>query len=175
MNGHKKETVFFLRRSIAVVSNNYPLGKNVGSQISNVFTPRGYQTQICKFAESAQTSHIQSVTDLLFPEFLAASSTTAFLTGMASMMITPSVFLSLICLVAVVSASDSDESDGCSETANYLLSFYGLWKEDRHPNTPLPGNAHFSPLVGCSHGSDYVMWRPGAKAPAGVELVAETG
>ena len=94
---------------------------------------------------------------------------------MASGMITPSVFLSLVCLVAVVSASDGNESDGCSGTANYVLSFYGLWKQDTHPNTSLPGNAHFSPLVGCSHGSDYVMWRAGAEASAGVESVAETG
>ena len=90
-------------------------------------------------------------------------------------MITPSVFLSLVCLVAVVSASDGKESDGCSGTENYVLSFYGLWKQDRHPNTPLPGNAHFSPLVGCSHGSEYVMLRAGAEASAGVESVAETG
>ena len=94
---------------------------------------------------------------------------------MASVMITPSLFLSLICLVAVFSASDSNESGGCSGTANYLLSFHGLWKQDRHPNTALPSNAHFSPLVGCSHGSDYVMWRAGEKASAGVELVAERG
>ena len=94
---------------------------------------------------------------------------------MASGLITPSLFLSLVCLVAVFSASDGEESGGCSGTANYSLSFYGLWKQDRHPNTTLPGNAHFSPLVGCSHGSDYVMWREGEKASAGVELVAETG
>ena len=80
-----------------------------------------------------------------------------------------SVFLSLICLVDVVSSAE------CSGTANYLLSFYGLWKVDRHPNTVLPGGAHFSPLVGCSHGSGYVMWREGALASPGVELVAETG
>ena len=53
-------------------------------------------------------------------------------------MITPSVFLSLVCLVAVVSASNGNESDGCSGTAHYVLSFYGLWKQDRHPNTSLP-------------------------------------
>jgi len=121
-----------------------------------------------------QTSHIKGVIDLLFPEFLAASNTTTFL-RMASGMITPSVFLSLVCLVAVVLASDGDESDGCSGTANYVMSFYGLWKRDRHPNTSLPNGAHFSPLVGCSHGSGYVMWHPCAKASAGVELVAETG
>jgi len=91
---------------------------------------------------------------------------------MTSGMTTPSVFLGLVCLaqVAVVSASDE-----CSGTANYLLSFYGLWKQDRHPNTALPGGAHFSPLVGCSHGSDYVMWRAGTMASIGVESVAETG
>jgi len=89
---------------------------------------------------------------------------------MASGMITASVFLGLLCIVTVVSASD-----GCSGTANYVLSFYGLWKRDRHPNTALPVGAHFSPLVGCSHGSDYVLWRAGAKASSGVEEVAETG
>ena len=90
---------------------------------------------------------------------------------MAYRMITLSVFLSLVSLVAVVSSA----GEKCSGTANYLLSFYGLWKQDRHPNTNLPPGAHFSPLVGCSHGSDYVMWRAGENASSGVERVAETG
>ena len=95
---------------------------------------------------------------------------------MASEMITPSVFLSLVCLVAGVSASHGNESDhGCSGTAHYVLSFKGLWKQDRHPNTTIPNDAHFSPLVGCSHGSGYVMWQSGAPASPGVESVAETG
>ena len=87
---------------------------------------------------------------------------------MASGMITLSALLSL---VAVVSSA----GEKCPGTANYTLSFYGLWKQDRHPGTAIPGNAHFSPLVGCSHGSDYIMWRVGTKASPGVELVAETG
>lgn len=90
---------------------------------------------------------------------------------MAYRMITRSVFLSLVSLVAVVSSAGQK----CPGTANYTLSFYGLWKQDRHPGTPLPNNAHFSPLVGCSHGSDYVMWRAGELASSGVELVAERG
>ena len=94
---------------------------------------------------------------------------------MASGMITPSLFLSLVCLVAVFSASDGVESGGCSGTANYVLSFYGLWTKDRHPNVDVPGSAHFSPLVGCSNGSDYVMSRAGEKASPGVKLVAERG
>ena len=87
---------------------------------------------------------------------------------MASGTITLSAILSL---VAVVSST----GEKCPGTANYALSFYGLWKGDRHPGTTRPGNAHFSPLVGSSHGPDYVMWRAGAKASAGVELVAERG
>ena len=63
----------------------------------------------------------------------------------------------------------------CPGSASYTLTFRGLWKVDRHPNTGLPRGAHFSPLVGCSHGSDYVMWRTGGKASSGVESVAETG
>ena len=63
----------------------------------------------------------------------------------------------------------------CPGTANYTLTFRALWTLDRHPNTALPPNPHFSRLVGCSHGADYVMWRDGTKASPGVESVAETG
>jgi len=77
----------------------------------------------------------------------------------------------LLNLAAVVSSAGVT----CSGSASYSLTFRGLWKLDRHPNTPLPGGAHFSPLIGCSHGSDYVMWRAGTKASPGVESVAETG
>ena len=87
---------------------------------------------------------------------------------MASGMITLAAFLSL---VAVASSA----GEKCPGAANYTLSFYGLWKQDRHPKTTIPDNAHFSPLVGCSHGSDYVMWRVGEKASPGVKLVAERG
>ena len=63
----------------------------------------------------------------------------------------------------------------CTGTANYMLTFRALWTLDRHPNTAMPPNPHFSRLVGCSHGADYVMWRGGTKASPGVESVAETG
>ena len=77
----------------------------------------------------------------------------------------------LLSFVAVVSSAGVK----CSGTASYTLTFRGLWKLDRHPNQPLPPGAHFSPLIGCSHGSNYVMWREGGKASRGVESVAETG
>ena len=82
--------------------------------------------------------------------------------------------LTLTALLALVAAVSS-ALVACPGLASYTLTFRGLWKLDRHPNTRLPGDAHFSPLVGCSHGSDYVMWRAGAKASSGVESVAETG
>ena len=81
--------------------------------------------------------------------------------------------LTLTALLALVAAASS-ASVACPGSASYTLTFCCLWKLDRHPNTRLPGGAHFSPLVGCSHGSDYVMWRAGAKASPGVESVAET-
>ena len=76
---------------------------------------------------------------------------------MASGIIKLSAFLSLIAVV-------SSAGEKCPGTANYTLSFYA--------SLAFYG---FSPLVGCSHGSDYVMWREGAMASAGVESVAETG
>ena len=63
----------------------------------------------------------------------------------------------------------------CPGTANYTLTFRALWTVDRHPTVALPQGAHFSPLVGCSHGREYVMWRQGEQASPGVESVAETG
>ncbi|KAL9952224.1 hypothetical protein ACROYT_G039445 [Oculina patagonica] len=74
-------------------------------------------------------------------------------------------------LVAFVSSAGVK----CPGTANYTMTFRGLWKQDRHPSEALPGGAHFSRLIGCSHGADYVMWRDGRKASPGVKLVAETG
>ena len=76
------------------------------------------------------------------------------------------VFLSVV--AAAVSSS-------CPGIANYTLTFVALWKQDRHPNTPLPFNPHFSTIVGASHNASYVMWRAGEKASPGVESVAETG
>ena len=87
---------------------------------------------------------------------------------MAHRIITLTALLNLFAIVSSASVT-------CPGSASYTLTFRGLWKLDRHPNTRLPGGAHFSPLVGCSHGSDYVMWRAGGKASAGVESVAETG
>ena len=63
----------------------------------------------------------------------------------------------------------------CPGTAKYTLTFRVTWTTANHPNTALPNSAHFSPLIGCSHNSDYIMWRRGLKASPGVKVVAEIG
>ena len=63
----------------------------------------------------------------------------------------------------------------CPGNANYILTWKASWTRDNHPNTQLPSGAHFSNLIGCTHGSDYIMWRRGMNASAGVKLVAERG
>ena len=61
----------------------------------------------------------------------------------------------------------------CNGSAKYTLTFQAEWTSARHAN--FPSDPHFSPMVGCSHKADYVMWRPGEKASTGVKNVAETG
>ena len=79
-------------------------------------------------------------------------------------------------LVAVLSIFVvSSAAVKCPGTAKYTLTFRVTWTMANHPNTALPSNAHFSPLIGCSHNSDYIMWRRGMLATPGVKLVAERG
>ena len=54
------------------------------------------------------------------------------------------------------------EGKSCNGLANYTLRFQGEWTRERHPN--FPRGAHFSPMIGCSHNSGYVMWKAGIKA-----------
>ena len=63
----------------------------------------------------------------------------------------------------------------CQGTAKYTLTFQAEWTSQSHPNFPSGSNPHFSPLVGCSHKADYVMWKPGINATTGVKNVAEFG
>ena len=56
----------------------------------------------------------------------------------------------------------------------YRATFDALWNSTDHPNN-FPLNAHFSPLVGASHGSGFDIWTSGEVASGPVELVAELG
>lgn len=55
----------------------------------------------------------------------------------------------------------------------YRVTFDALWNPIDHPN--FPASAHFSPLIGASHGAGFDIWSPGETASQGVENVAETG
>ena len=61
----------------------------------------------------------------------------------------------------------------CPGTATYTLSWKATWTQANHPNTALPSSAHFSPLIGCSHSADYIMWRRGQKVSPGVKLIVK--
>ena len=63
----------------------------------------------------------------------------------------------------------------CSGKQEYKLTFEGTWSKTRQPVTTFPENAHFSPLVGCTHKYNYKFWSPMTMASQGVKEVAETG
>lgn len=76
------------------------------------------------------------------------------------------------------SNNSSTKTDTGSGTVSYTLTFKQTWNKTDFP-TNFPGNPHFSPLVGATHNSQVVIWRPagkgGAKTTDGLKIVAETG
>lgn len=62
----------------------------------------------------------------------------------------------------------------CSGEQTYTVEFQGMWTKERQPKG-FPNNAHFSPLIGCTHKYTYKFWSPMTMASAGVQKVAETG
>jgi len=70
----------------------------------------------------------------------------------------------------------SVHSFGQSE-ATYSVNFTSNWTQTAHPHSSgsLPGNAHWSKLVGATHNSDVVFLEMGGIATQGVENIAETG
>lgn len=75
-------------------------------------------------------------------------------------------------------SSDSDTTDhACNanaDKARYQLTFKDNWSKVNFP-TNYPTGAHFSHLIGATHNKDIQLWKPGGKASAGIELMAETG
>ena len=59
--------------------------------------------------------------------------------------------------------------------ATYKITFKGDWTRANHPTVPLPGPAHFSPLIGAVHNESATVWKKGDKATEGFTLVAELG
>ena len=81
-----------------------------------------------------------------------------------------------LCLVLSLLSCDSTEAMTCQGSEKYKFPFQAEWTAQSHPEDfPSGYNPHFSSVVGCSHNSSYVMWKPGELASQGVKLVAELG
>src|SRR5262245_57537829 len=59
-------------------------------------------------------------------------------------------------------------------TARYAVTFEASWSALTHP-TDFPANAHFSPLIGATHGSRVGFWRTGESASPGIHAVEARG
>ncbi len=61
-----------------------------------------------------------------------------------------------------------------AEPASYTVAFERTWSSDTHPQD-FPLLAHFSPVIGVTHGAGYDPLRGGATASAGIEKLCEEG
>lgn len=87
--------------------------------------------------------------------------------GSRSLCAITSISLTLaVCLSAQTLAQDS---------ANYKMTFQGLWTTDDIVDDRLPSGAHFTTVVGAKHNSSTSLWTPGGTASRGIENVAELG
>lgn len=59
-------------------------------------------------------------------------------------------------------------------TARYRVTFDATWSAATHP-TDIPGNPHFSGLIGGTHGPAVSFWQEGGLATEGIRLMAERG
>eukprot|EP01025_Chloroclados_australasicus_P059013 TRINITY_DN7450_c0_g1_i1.p9 TRINITY_DN7450_c0_g1~~TRINITY_DN7450_c0_g1_i1.p9 ORF type:complete len:254 (-),score=45.40 TRINITY_DN7450_c0_g1_i1:372-1133(-) len=69
---------------------------------------------------------------------------------------------------------DVDDEMECNGTAVYKVVFDFVWSSNTHP-TDYPATAHWSPVSGTVHNSNYRMWGADLLATPGVQQVAETG
>ncbi len=64
----------------------------------------------------------------------------------------------------------------CSRSATYGVTFRATWNATSHGSSPpFPSGAHFSRVVGTTHGGDVSFWNSGGIATDGIESMAETG
>lgn len=81
----------------------------------------------------------------------------------------PLLLLLIISLFSVYSYAQSE--------ATYSVTFTSNWTQTAHPHSSgnLPGNAHWSKLVGATHNDQVVFVEMGGLATPGVEDIAELG
>ena len=68
----------------------------------------------------------------------------------------------------------TDDQERYEYSARYRLTFQAEWSSASHP-IDFPIGAHFSPLVGNTHGLSGYIWRDADIASDGIEEMAETG
>jgi len=76
-------------------------------------------------------------------------------------------------MVFVVGCDDDVTDFNPDGDARYRLTFTGIWTEAQHGT--VPGNAHFTKIIGTTHNSSIHLFKLGGTASPGVEDVAETG
>ncbi len=76
-----------------------------------------------------------------------------------------------ISLLAALLASVPAAADS---SAQCTLEFSAVWSAGTHP-TDFPPGAHFSNLIGATHGNQVVFWQSGGLASPGIKQMAETG
>lgn len=68
---------------------------------------------------------------------------------------------------------NSPGPEQAEETASFRVVFESVWS--RTTFATVPGNEHFSPLVGATHNQNTHLWERGGLASTGIEIMAETG
>ena len=95
---------------------------------------------------------------------------------MVSVLTVKNLQVTICCFACLLTSWSLSEAILCKGSAKYKLIFKGEWTRISHPEDfPARNFPHFSPVVGCSHNSSYVMWKPGMNATLGVKDVAERG
>jgi len=77
-------------------------------------------------------------------------------------------------LAATLAAAFSANLAQAADTAKYQVQFNATWTSDSHP-LDYPSSAHFSGLIGATHGKAYTLFKDGGKATAGLEMLSEKG
>jgi hypothetical protein len=82
-------------------------------------------------------------------------------------------YSSLVVIVLASSCGDDVTSINPEGDATYRITFQADWNEADHG--AVPGNAHFTTLIGLTHNNSVSLFQTGSLASPGVEEVAETG
>lgn len=80
-----------------------------------------------------------------------------------------------LALAAVAAAPLAADRALAGETgATYRVTFEGTWAAKTHP-MEYPRGAHYSGVIGTTHGADYALFKAGAKATMGLKNLSEKG